>query len=126
MDLNYFTFRVNGEAQCVPYKPEWSNKRGASMLLYQNLLDCIGVSRENSNLDVSPDDYINNPPLLAYDCAADRCNLFHTYVFLKINYFMKICCCNSICMSKNYIFTKVFYEFSDISQQMAFLEWKHQ
>ena len=56
------------------------------MLLYQNLLNVIGAGRENTLLDLTPEDFCANMCLFALDLTGHSCNNFkvHTlYTFKK-------------------------------------------
>ena len=68
LKISNFNFRMNGiQYPSVSYKPDMTESRGEVMLLYQQLLDVIGCGRENSTIDISPEDYVSNMTLFALD-----------------------------------------------------------
>ena len=81
LQVNYINFRINGEAiPTVPWKPDFSKVKGETMLLYQNLLDVIGVGRENTLMDLTPEDFCGNLPLFALDLTGDGCNNYKIHL----------------------------------------------
>ena len=78
---------MNGETiPTVAFKPDFQNARSETMLLYQNLLNVIGAGRENTLVDLTPEDFCANMCLFALDLTGHSCNNFkvHTlYTFKK-------------------------------------------
>ena len=61
MDISNFNFRLNGEQfPSVPFKPNMEKSRGEVMLLYQQFLDVVGCSRENTSINIAPEDFVSN------------------------------------------------------------------
>ena len=81
VNVNYWNFRLNGETiPTVAYKPDFSKPRGETMLLYQNLLDVVGVARENTLMDITPEDFCSNLTLFALDLTGHGCNNFKVHL----------------------------------------------
>ena len=73
--------RVNGASvPTIPFKPDFSEPKGEVMLLYQNLLDAIGIGRENTQMDLTPEDFCANLPLFAIDLSGDGCNNYKIHL----------------------------------------------
>lgn len=68
MDVSNFCYRLNGvQYPSVALRPDMSEKRGEVMLLYQQLLDVIGCGRENTTINITPEDFVSNLTLFALD-----------------------------------------------------------
>ena len=47
---------------------------------YENLMECIGVSKDNTGAAITPQDFKTGCMILALDTSGDRCNSFHTHM----------------------------------------------
>ena len=76
--LNSWVFKVNGvNNPTSAFQPDFAADN--YFREYQNLMDCIGVAKENGGVDFNPSEFKNGNMILAYDSSADRCNSYHTH-----------------------------------------------
>ena len=77
-DLSNIVFKVDGEN--VPpdgFKVDFDT--GDYMRLYRNLLDCVGVSSDNTGIDLNLEDFKTGCCIVGYSRCPDLCNLAHSH-----------------------------------------------
>lgn len=79
-DLSYLSLIVNGyPVPTRPFQPNFAN--GNCIREYRHFLDNIGVSHENTGIDITFQDFINNTTLFPFDIGSpDLCNNYHNHI----------------------------------------------
>lgn len=79
-DLSYLALTVNGvPTPAKPFQPNFAT--GNCIREYRHFLDNVGVSHENTGIDISLEDYKNNTAVFAFDLGSpDLCNNYHNHI----------------------------------------------